>query len=240
MNAVIIHLRSTTSTNDVAAELAHQGAQDGTVVVADRQSAGRGRRGRSWQAPAGKSLLCSIILRPRLAPAQAPQLTMLAAVAAVQAIRQLGAPAVIKWPNDILLNGRKLGGILVETEISGERLAHAIIGMGINANVPAAGLAALSAQATSLLVETGHSVSRPRLLRLVLDELFPRYLALSADPLAIHSEWLGLLDTIGRDVSVDLGDHVLHGRAEGAGAAGALLVRTSDGRLLAVTHGDVS
>ena len=240
MNALIIHLRSTTSTNDVAAELARQGAQEGTVVVADHQTAGRGRRGRTWQGPSGTCLLCSIILRPQLAPTQAARLTMLASVAAVQAIRQTGAPAVIKWPNDILLNGRKLGGILVETGISGEQIAHAVIGIGINANVPAAGLHALSPQATSLRVETGHSVARPRILRLVLNELFARYPTLSDAPDTIYHEWLGLLDTIGRQVTIDLGGRLLQGHAEGAGSDGALLVRQAGGSLTAVTYGDVS
>jgi BirA family transcriptional regulator, biotin operon repressor / biotin---[acetyl-CoA-carboxylase] ligase len=240
VNAIVLHLGSTTSTNDVAIELARQGALEGTVVVAERQTAGRGRRGRVWLSPPGKCLLCSVILRPQIAPSQAALLTMLASVAAAQAIRQAGAPAVIKWPNDILLNGRKLGGILVETEISGQRISHAVIGLGINVNVPAADLAAIAPQATSLLAETGHRFARPRLLRLLINELSMRHEALAADPEAIYNEWLSLLDTIGRELAVDLGNETLRGCAEGAGSDGALLVRLADGRLVAVTHGDVS
>ena len=161
----IVRLKTTTSTNDVAADLARHGAPDGTVVVADRQSAGRGRRGRLWLAPSGRCLLFSLLLRPAISPTQAPRLTMLAAVAAVRAIQALGLTASVKWPNDVLVSksdgrgagggGGKAGGILTETEIVGDSLAYAIVGIGLNVNVKLEDLAAISPQAASLSSQGG-------------------------------------------------------------------------------------
>lgn len=238
---IIIRLRRTTSTNDVAADLARRGAEDGTVVIADEQTAGRGRRGRSWQSPPRRSLLCSLILRPPLAAQQAGRLTMLAAVAVARAIRHMGLPAELKWPNDILIGGRKVGGILAETEIIGDRLLHAIVGIGINVSLTAADLARISAQATSLTIEAGRRVSRWRLLRLFLAEFQARYRVIGSDHgQSVFAEWASLLHTLGREVTVVLDGGAVTGVAEAVDADGALLLHRADGHRLRVTVGDVS
>ena len=248
----IVRLKTTTSTNDTAADLARHGAPDGTVVVADRQSAGRGRRGRLWLAPSGRCLLCSLLLRPAISPTQAPRLTMLAAVAAVRAIQALGLTASVKWPNDVLVSrsagrgagggvgGGKVGGILTETEIVGDSLAYAIVGIGLNVNVKLEDLAAISPQATSLSVVAGRRFSRPRLLRLLLTEIEVRYSVMAQDGGdAVQQEWASLLDTIGRHVTVTSNESAVTGLAEGVDDSGALLVRRAGGELSRVTFGDV-
>ena len=241
LGQVVVHLKTTTSTNDHAAMLARQGAPDGTLVIADEQTAGRGRRGRVWLAPPRSSLLCSLILRPHLTPNQAPRLTMLAAVAAVCAIRALGLPATIKWPNDVMVNERKVGGILTETAIEGDHLEYAIVGIGLNVNIKATDLASISPQATSLMVESGRRLSRQRILRLLLAEFGLRYQGMGRDGgLAVFEEWQTLMSTIGRQVTVFLGEESVSGLVEGVDADGALLLRQCDGQRVRVTIGEVS
>ncbi len=256
----VFYAERVSSTNDWARDLARRGAAEGTLVVAEEQTAGRGRRGRSWLAPRASALLCSLIFRPSLAPAQAARLTMLAGVASAQAIRGLtGQPASLKWPNDILLRGRKLGGILTETEVIADRLLYAVVGIGINVNVEAADLEAISPQATSLLREMGHTVSRRRLLQLLLAEIEARYTGVQADGgQAVYQEWLSHLETIGQDVVVratrivetprpgvsaagnagQMAEDVA-GTAIGADSDGALLVRLADGTLRRVSVGEI-
>jgi BirA family transcriptional regulator, biotin operon repressor / biotin---[acetyl-CoA-carboxylase] ligase len=237
----IVHLRRTTSTNDVAAGLARQGAPDGTVVVADQQTAGRGRQGRVWLAPPRSSLLCSVLVRPSLAPAHTARLMMLAAVAMTQAMRGLGLPAAIKWPNDVLIGGCKVAGILVEAQIEGERIEYAVAGIGVNVNLDAQALAQISPAATSLSLEAGKRISRWKLLRLFLAEWQVRYEAMGRDGgQAVYQEWTSSLETIGRDVTVSMGYEVIAGRAESVDENGTLLLRRADGEVVAVTVGDVA
>jgi BirA family biotin operon repressor/biotin-[acetyl-CoA-carboxylase] ligase len=221
--------------------MARRGAPDGALVLADEQTAGRGRRGRTWNAPPGQCLLCSLILRPTIPPRVAPRLTMLAAVAIARTLRALGAHAVVKWPNDVLITGRKVAGILAETELSGDSLSFAIVGMGVNIAVPAADLPLLAPQATSLLAETGHSITVPHVLRLLLAEVEARYSCMAQDDgQAIYEEWRGMLDTIGRDVAVMTEGDMVRGRAEDVDADGALLVRQDNGEMVRITFGEVA
>jgi len=236
----IIHLKRTTSTNDVAADLARRGAAEGTLVIADEQTAGRGRRGHAWLAPPRRGLLCSLILRPMLPAARLPRLTMLAALACARAIQGLGLPATIKWPNDILINGRKVGGILAEADFAGDRLNHVVVGIGINVNVEQADLTAISPQATSLAIEAGRRLSRWHLLRLLLAEFAVRYESMLQDEgQAVYKEWAQCLDTLGRDVTVTGHFGALCGRAESVDADGGLFIRRNSGELVRVTFEDV-
>src|SRR5262249_44458087 len=150
------------STMRVARDLARGGATEGTVVIAEAQTAGRGRLGRQWHSPAGTNLYCSIILRPPVAPPAVPQLALVAGVAAADAIAaSTGERPAIKWPNDVLLRGRKVVGILTEMDAEVERVGHVVAGIGVNLNAPAASFPrALRAKAGSLLSLTGRRVDR--------------------------------------------------------------------------------
>jgi BirA family biotin operon repressor/biotin-[acetyl-CoA-carboxylase] ligase len=240
-------LPRTGSTNDVAKGLAAQGAPEGTVVVADEQTAGRGRLGRRWVAPAGTCLLCSILFRPNLPPAQIQWLTMLCALAAADAIKEAADLHVwLKWPNDLVvksqisnLHWKKLAGVLTETGFAGERAAFAIVGIGINANVEPEALPALDPNATSILAETGQFLDRATLLAALLARVEQRYEALQngENP---HQEWVSRLATLGQQVKATTSEERLLGVAESVDADGALLLRTPDGALHRLAVGDVT
>jgi BirA family biotin operon repressor/biotin-[acetyl-CoA-carboxylase] ligase len=237
------------STNDLAKELAARGAPEGTVVVADEQTAGRGRMGRRWTAPPGTSLLCSILFRPDRSPLDAPQLTMVCSLAAADAVRIVGQLEVaLKWPNDLVVASgprrgsgpwRKLAGVLTETGVVGDRLEFVVVGLGINVNVPEHLLPDLAPSATSILAETGHSVDRAALLAALLAEVETRYLRLSEGETP-HAEWTARLATLGQSVQAVTADRVLIGVAEGVDQGGALLLRTADGALHRLVAGDVT
>lgn len=229
------------STNDVAKALAEEGARHGEVVVAERQTAGRGRRGRSWSSPARCNVYLSAVLRPDLPPARAPELTLLASVAVCQAVRQAGVPAAaIKWPNDVLASGRKLAGVLTEMAAELERVQWVVIGVGVNVNAAAADFPEeLRDVATSLLVERGAPVPRALFAAAVLtalEEWLDRHAAEGFGP--VRAAWREMSDTLGREVRIRGGAADLTGVAEDVDEAGALLVRTATG-LQRVVAGDV-
>lgn len=246
----IIILERVESTNDFVKDLASQGAPAGTVAIADQQTAGRGRLGRNWLAPAGTSLLCSILFRPDLQPAQIHRLTMLCSMAAADAIEKLAdLPVALKWPNDLVVKSqvlepgaaewRKLAGILTDTDLLDGRLAFSVVGIGINVNVPQNALADLAPNATSILAETGHQVDRGALLVALLQAAEARYKRLidGVDP---REEWSARLVTLGRRVRVTTTTAVLDGVAEAVDEDGALLLRTTDGSVRRLLAGDVT
>jgi BirA family biotin operon repressor/biotin-[acetyl-CoA-carboxylase] ligase len=229
------------STNDVAKELADEGALHGEVVIAERQSAGRGRRGRSWSSPPRKNLYLSVVLRPDLPPARAPEVTLLAAVAVCQAVRRAGvASAAIKWPNDVLASGRKLAGVLTEMAAEVERVQWLVVGIGVNVNAAADDFPdELRELATSLLIERGDPVPRALFaaaLLTALEEWLDRHAAEGFAP--VRAAWREMSDTLGREVRVRVGSADLVGLAEDVDETGALLVRTASG-LERVVAGDV-
>jgi BirA family biotin operon repressor/biotin-[acetyl-CoA-carboxylase] ligase len=247
----LIYLPETGSTNDEARRLAQVGAPDGLVVVTDYQTAGRGRLGRHWLAPAGSSLLLSVILRPSLAPYEIQQLTMICSLAIADAVEsQTGLRVGLKWPNDLLLGRGKVGGILTEIGLVADRVDYAIVGVGLNVNIAPEQLPSdLLMQATSLSQVVGRSVARLPLLCALLEAVEARYLALQAG-LSPYEEWARRLVTLGQPVMVsaplsrpareqELVDG-LEGVAEGVDVDGALLVRLADGRLERVVAGDVT
>lgn len=228
------------STNDEARRLASAGAPEGTLVIADEQTAGRGRLHRRWWAPPGTSLLFSLVFRPPLAPAQAQQLTMCAGLAAAEAIQaQTGLDVRLKWPNDVVWEGRKLGGILTELETDGERLVYAVVGMGLNVNLDVAALPPLSAPATSLLAALGRPVDRLSLLLAILGHWEARYRRLQRG-VSPYEDWAARLVTVGQQVQVSQGDRLLEGYAIGVEADGALLLRHADGSVERIWGGDVT
>jgi BirA family biotin operon repressor/biotin-[acetyl-CoA-carboxylase] ligase len=232
--------RTVGSTMDEARRLAEAGAPEGALVVADKQTAGRGRLQRAWWAPQGTSLLTTLVLRPDLAPRQAQRLTMICSLAICDAIEQLhGIDAAIKWPNDVLIRGKKVCGILTELGLLGSQLEYALVGMGINVNVDLDAAPPLMAPATSLLAEIGRPVSRLDLLVVLLSGIERRYRALRAGG-SFHEEWSARLATIGEHVRVTSGEEQWYGLAAGVDEDGALLIRSADGALQRVLAGDVT
>jgi BirA family biotin operon repressor/biotin-[acetyl-CoA-carboxylase] ligase len=235
--------QETTSTNDVAEKLARDGAKEGVVVFAESQTKGRGRLGRKWISPPGKGLWFSVLLRPTLRPEEATRLTIVAATALRRAIAlATRLEPEIKWPNDILIRGRKTAGILTEMHAEPDQVKYLVLGMGVDVNLEAAEFPPeLHKSATSLRVETGKLVDRPDLARCILEELDAEYLRLTSGRFAeVADEWESHCSTLGRQVSIRLGERLLRGRAEALGEDGALLVRSEHGRLEPVIGGDVT
>jgi BirA family biotin operon repressor/biotin-[acetyl-CoA-carboxylase] ligase len=233
----------TTSTNDVVERLARDGVREGAVVFAESQTKGRGRLGRKWMSPARKGLWFSVLLRPRFSPQETTQLTVISATALRRAIKNVtGLEAEIKWPNDLLIGGRKIAGILTEMSAELDRVRHVILGIGMDVNQDAADFPPeLHRLATSLKMAGGAAVSRAELAVAVLRELDQDYARIGAGQFAqIADEWEAACITMGRNVAVHVGDRRFRGRAESLDEAGALLVRTEFGHLERVISGDVT
>jgi len=239
-----IHVfQETTSTNDVMEKLARDGVPEGVVVFAESQTRGRGRMGRSWISPRGKGLWFSVLLRPLLAPQETTRLTVAAAAALARAIQaQTGLAPDIKWPNDILLRGRKVAGILTEMQAEVDRVKHVILGIGVDVNLQAGEYPAeLRDVATSLLLEGGRSVERPDLAAAILAELNRDYNRVCEGRFAeVADEWEARCTTLGRGVTITVGPRIIRGRAESLDPDGALLVRTQHGHLERILGGDVT
>jgi BirA family biotin operon repressor/biotin-[acetyl-CoA-carboxylase] ligase len=232
------------STMDEARRLVQQGSPssvpEGTMVIADEQTSGRGRLERTWWAPAGSSLLLSLVFRPRLSPHQMQRLTMICSLAACDAIASVsGLRAAVKWPNDVLIGGRKVCGILTELELRGQRVDYAIVGMGINVNVEFGAAPAMVSLATSLSMEAGHPVSRLDLLVALLTDIEGRYEALQAGH-SFEEEWADRMVTLRHYVRVTEGREEWQGLAVGVDRDGALLLRLPDGTTRRVLAGDVT
>lgn len=235
----IVYLPVTTSTNDVARALAQDNAPEATLVVADEQTAGRGRLGRTWWAPPYTCLLMSVLVRPRLPPAQTLRLTMIAGLAAAEAVERVtNLPARLKWPNDIWLGHKKVGGILTETALTGEQLEYAIVGIGLNVNTTFQARPALAETATSLKLEMGQEIDRLTVLCELVERLAVWYADIARPQ--VKSAWAARLVTLGQQVSIQQPTGRLEGVAEAVDDDGALLVRTADGALRRLLAGDVS
>jgi BirA family biotin operon repressor/biotin-[acetyl-CoA-carboxylase] ligase len=233
----------TTSTNDVIEMLARDGVKEGAVVFAEAQTKGRGRLGRKWMSPTHKGLWFSILLRPELRPQETTQLTVASATALRRAIKNVtGLSAEIKWPNDLLIGGKKVVGILTEMSAEVDRVRHVILGIGVDVNQDAAEFPAeLRKIATSLKIEAGKEISRAELATEILRELDADYVRICGGKFpAVADEWEAGCATIGKNVSVQMGARQIRGRAEALDDAGALLVRTEHGHLERVIGGDVT
>lgn len=238
----ILYYPSVGSTNDVAQALATVETPEGAVVIANEQTAGRGRRGRRWVAPAGTCLLFSLLLRPQLSPHQCQQLTMACSLALAESIESYtGLTIGLKWPNDLLVKRKKVGGILVELGTGEGRLDHAIVGIGLNVNIDftTTEMAFLREQATSLAQEMGSPIERESLLVCILDRVEARYIAL-CDGWLPHREWEDRLVMLDQQVVLSNLGRELEGCAESVDQDGALLLRLRDGQTMRVLAGDVS
>ena len=230
------------STNRALLDEARAGAAEGLVFAADHQTAGRGRLDRTWQAPPGSSLLVSVLLRPRLPPAQAHATTVVVGIAASDAVDEVaGFRPGLKWPNDLVHDDRKLGGILAEAIVEGGEVAAVVVGMGLNVNWPELP-AELADTATACNLVVGHEVDRTALLHRFLDRLREHYAALREPGgwRRVVIEERRRSATLGRDVRVDLpGGRVVEGRAVDLTEDGHLVVETGDGDVTRVSVGDV-
>ncbi len=233
----------TTSTNDLVGRLARNGVKEGVVVFAESQSKGRGRMGRSWISPARKGLWFSILLRPAISPQAATQFTIAAATSLVRAIAaQTRIVPEIKWPNNVLIRGRKIAGILTEMSAELDHLKELVLGVGIDVNLEAHEFpSALRKIATSIRIESGQMVDRAGLAVAILRELDHDYDRIKRGEFeAIADEWLRHCTTIGAPVSIRVGDRVARGVAEALDADGALLLRGQHGHLERIIGGDVT
>lgn len=229
------------STNDLARDWVLKGALSGSVVVAEEQTQGRGRFGRTWRAAAGTALLFSVILRPHIAPARLSRVTMVGAVAAADILSEMmsESPNVVtlKWPNDVLLTGRKVAGILPEAIWQGEQLVAVILGIGLNVSVDFAGKP-LADRAISIETVTQQTVDRAVLLGKLLQRI-DTWLALLDDP-ALVAGWRARLSTLGQRITVTAADRQMSGLAADVDDDGALLVRADDGTIHRVIAGEVT
>jgi len=233
---------STDSTNLRALEMAEQGCADGTVLIAEEQTGGKGRLGRRWESPRGVNLYASLVLRPQIVPLAAPQLTFVAALAAVEAIVEItGLEARAKWPNDVLVNGRKVAGILSEMRAESDRVHYVILGIGVNLNMASEQFPQeLRYPATSLLLESGHPVVRSEFVRCFLKRFERHYLAFLAEGFdAVRPAWDACCAMVGQRVRVEQQPETLTGVVVGLDEDGSLLVRDERGKLQNIYAGDV-
>lgn len=232
----LIYLPAIGSTNSYAADLAREGAAEGTLVTTDDQTAGRGRIGRAWRSLPGEQLILSLVLHPPFPP---HFLVMASALAVTETIERVtGLATGIKWPNDVQVDGRKVCGILIETSTD-----FAILGIGLNINGSLAGDAELATRATTLAETLGRSVSREAVaveLLQRLDDLYTLLLTRGEEGRrGLRDAWRQRLVTLGRRVSLLQGEQRVTGIAEDVDADGVLLLRRDDGVLQPVTWGDV-
>jgi len=239
----ILFSREVDSTNEWAKELAMNGAYEGTVVMAETQTTGRGRLGREWVSPTG-GLWFSFILRPKLRPAEAVKLTFVAGLAVAKVLREMfGSKAETKWPNDVLVNGRKICGILTEMNTTGETVNFVVVGIGVNANfdVEKAFPEPLKKVATSLENELGRKIRLEGLFRGLLERLENLYELFMKEGFdSILEEWKDCAGFLGCQVEVVSPNKKLSGLALDVDHDGALVVRLKDGTIRRVFVGDVS
>lgn len=237
----IVHRDTVDSTNLLAAALAREGANEGTVVLAEQQTAGRGRLGRSWVSPARINLYCSVILRPAIPPLEVPRLTLVAGIAVAEAILA-SAPvrAAIKWPNDVLIDGRKVAGVLTELEAEADRVRFVIVGIGVNLNASLDDFPPeLRDKATSLALAGGAPVERASFAARLLSALDAAYATfLRGGFAALRHRYEELHCLTGQQVTVD-GKPPLAGTVRGVDDSGALLVE-SEGSVQRVVSGEVT
>ena len=232
--------RETDSTNLWIKRLAKEGASEGTLALAEFQSAGRGRLGRSWEVPEGTSVMMSILLRPKFEPQYAPTLTLVMGMAVAKAVKSLGFDVSIKWPNDVVVSHKKICGILTEMGVRDGKIDYAVIGVGINVNIKEFPEEMVD-KATSLYLESGKEFDRSQIPGLVM-EAFEKYyekFAATCDLSGLKEEYESILANYNQPVRV-LAKEPYEGVARGITDCGELLVEKTDGTIVAVSAGEVS
>ena len=242
MENKIIYYKQLDSTNTKLTELAREGADHGTVVVADAQTAGKGRRGRTWESPAGENIYMSVLLRPTFDASLAPMLTLCMAYSVAKVLEAKGFEDVkIKWPNDLVINGKKVCGILTEMQMNGSQIESVIVGVGINVNVQAFPEELIS-KATSLYLEGKRKINLEELIKEVVEEFFSVYgqFCEEKDLSFIQDEYNELLINKGKEVRVLEPENEYTAYAKGISRTGELLVVMEDGTEKEIYAGEVS
>ncbi|MEO8457541.1 MAG: biotin--[acetyl-CoA-carboxylase] ligase [Chloroflexota bacterium] len=233
----LLYYTSTSSTMDIARAEADADASEGTTVLAEEQTAGRGRFGRTWVSPAGKNLYFTVILRPTVQ--QVRLLGIISPLAVALAIEETtGLTPQIKWPNDVLLAGRKVSGILIETEFSGSDPKYALVGIGINVNFEIEPDSEIADIATSVKQELNAEANREAILAAALNHIEALYAA--PDPPAVIEAWKSRLETLGREITLTFRNEAISGHAEDVDDAGNLILKLANGTMRTFEAGEVS
>ena len=239
----IYSLDEVDSTNSYAARLAAEGEPEGSVVLAEYQSAGRGRLGRTWVSPRGVNLCISVILRPDIPPRDVPLITLGAGVALARAVSGLyGLDARLKWPNDLIIGGRKAAGILTEMSAASDRVRYVVLGVGVNVNMMREDFPVdIQDASTSVMLESGMKVDKDQLAGRFLEELGYVYeLLIAGDKVRLLDEWRSYSCTLGQAVSVNTQGGIKTGKAADVDEYGRLVLELADGRLEKIASGDIS
>jgi len=231
------------STNDEAFRLGLAGAPEGTALIANSQSAGKGRMQRVWHSPAGSNIYTSIILRPQIEPARAPQLSILAGVAVVDVLESYCPDRIkLKWPNDVLIDGKKVCGILSQMKTTARKVNFIVLGVGINVNINYSQFPKeICNLATSLAIETGREISRQELIISLYENLAKWYNKLLKDGFCrIKEKWLSISPMIGQTVQVMFQEEAVSGKAIGLDEDGSLILLTAGNKEFKVSAGDAT
>jgi BirA family transcriptional regulator, biotin operon repressor / biotin---[acetyl-CoA-carboxylase] ligase len=245
LGKVIYSFEEVSSTNDIALELGRNGACEGTIVIADSQSGGRGRLGRRWISPPGVNLYTSVIFRPRIATKDAPVLTLISAISVAEALRAEGAVgATIKWPNDLIINMKKVAGILTEMETKEDEVDFIVVGIGVNLNMTGEmmkqEMGEVADMATSLREVVGHEIERKKFTSSLISKLDVWYQSfLNGGKPLIIKRWMEMWEAIHRRVRVSFDERIIEGIASGIDEDGYLILQRYDGRTEKVISGDV-
>ncbi|MCI0440183.1 MAG: biotin--[acetyl-CoA-carboxylase] ligase [Chloroflexi bacterium] len=234
----VLHYDLIGSTMDEARRLADEGCPEGAVVIAEEQTAGRGRFNRAWISPRGQNLSLSVLLRPKAA--QLPYMNMAATLAVARTLSDAAnLSPTIKWPNDVRVSGRKASGILIETAMEAGEVRHAIVGIGVNVNFDPSQYDEIASLATSIFRETGNRSDRTRVLKTLLEHFDELYGEVRAGR-SLTEDWAAILDTLGKTVELRWQEQVVQGRAESVDDQGNLLIRRGDGSLFTAIAGEVT
>ncbi len=238
----VIYLKTIDSTNDCAFDLARKGVDEGAVILADEQTKGKGRLQRVWQSPPGLNIYTSVILRPSLQPAVAPQITLTAGVAVADLLSQYGLRRVsLKWPNDVQIGGRKVCGILTEMKALGDRVDFVVVGIGLNVNMRKEDFdAGIRDRATSIREETGGVIPRQELAVQLYHHLEKWYKMLLQEGFSpVRERWLAFAGILGRKIRVEAGKDAQGGEVTGVDEDGALITKNESGLRQRVITGDI-
>jgi len=238
----IYYYQTVDSTNSLAKNLAQEGVPEGSLVIAEEQLGGRGRRGRHWLSPKGASILASLILRPDIVPHQVPEMAVLGALSVAESINCItGIRAELRWPNEVLLNNKRVAGVLTEFGAELDEVSFVILGMGINVNLTLTEFAELAAEATSLSIESGGQVSRLELLQILLEQIEQNYVLLKNGKFSeICQRWNAICWHPGERVRVVSPEGSRSGVLQGIDDNGCLVIIEADGESKIAMSGDIS